>query len=127
MFLGYNNMHKGYKCLNKSTGQVYISWDVVFDEHNFPFSTDKDLSSNSQISHTLPIHLPTPPVICPSSSNSLLLGNDQLENRNTSPCTLTLVLQTICSKGNNQAHHFLHKFLEKLPLIFSKTQFKKVI
>lgn len=31
-------MHKGYKCLNISTGRVYISRDVVFDEHVFPFS-----------------------------------------------------------------------------------------
>ena len=31
-------MHKGYKCLDISTGRVYISRDVVFDEHVFPFS-----------------------------------------------------------------------------------------
>jgi hypothetical protein len=30
-------MHKGYKCLEVSTGRVYISRDVVFDEHIFPF------------------------------------------------------------------------------------------
>jgi hypothetical protein len=31
-------MHKGYKCLEVSTGRVYISRDVVFDEHIFPFA-----------------------------------------------------------------------------------------
>jgi hypothetical protein len=36
-FLGYSTNHKGYKCLDISTGRVYISRDVVFDETIFPF------------------------------------------------------------------------------------------
>lgn len=36
-FLGYSNIHKGFKCLDISTGRVYISRDVVFDENIFPF------------------------------------------------------------------------------------------
>jgi hypothetical protein len=31
-------MHKGYKCLDVSTGGVYISRDVIFDEEKIPFS-----------------------------------------------------------------------------------------
>jgi hypothetical protein len=31
-------MHKGFKCLEVSSGRVYISRDVVFDESEFPFS-----------------------------------------------------------------------------------------
>jgi hypothetical protein len=38
-FLGYSNVHKGYKCLDISTGRVYISRDVVFDETVFPFAS----------------------------------------------------------------------------------------
>jgi hypothetical protein len=30
-------LHKGVKCLDVSTGRVYISRDVVFDENVFPF------------------------------------------------------------------------------------------
>jgi histone deacetylase 1/2 len=37
-FIGYSPLHKGVKCLDISTGQVYISRDVVFDENVFPFA-----------------------------------------------------------------------------------------
>jgi hypothetical protein len=38
MFLGYSNMHKGYQCLDSTSGGVCISRDV-FDESLFPFAT----------------------------------------------------------------------------------------
>lgn len=44
MFLGYSSQHKGYKCLGVSSGCVYISRDVVFDETVFPF---KELHPNA--------------------------------------------------------------------------------
>jgi hypothetical protein len=32
-------MHKGFKCLDISTGCIYISHDVLFDESVFPFAS----------------------------------------------------------------------------------------
>lgn len=37
VFLGYSSLHKGFKCLDITTGRVYISRDVIFDEEIFPF------------------------------------------------------------------------------------------
>jgi histone deacetylase 1/2 len=37
VFLGYSNLHKGFKCLDISSSSVYISRDVVFGENVFPF------------------------------------------------------------------------------------------
>jgi hypothetical protein len=39
VFLGYSNMHKGFKCLDVTTGRIYISHDVIFDESVFPFAS----------------------------------------------------------------------------------------
>ena len=39
VFLGYSVQHKWVKCLDVSTGRVYISQDVAFDETQFPFAT----------------------------------------------------------------------------------------
>jgi hypothetical protein len=38
VFLGYNTLHKEFKCLNVAEGRVYVSHDVVFDETVYPFS-----------------------------------------------------------------------------------------
>ncbi len=38
-FLGYSPLHKGFKCLDPSTGRVYISRDVIFYENVFPFAS----------------------------------------------------------------------------------------
>jgi hypothetical protein len=38
VFIGYSNLHKGYKCLDISIGRLYIARDIVFDETVFPFA-----------------------------------------------------------------------------------------
>jgi histone deacetylase 1/2 len=48
VFLGYSSLHKGYKCLHVPSNRVYISRDVIFDEHVFPFA-------NSPTPHNPPV------------------------------------------------------------------------
>jgi hypothetical protein len=62
IFLGYSNMHKGFKCLEENTGRIYISRDVVFDENIFPFSK---LHKNAGAKLRSEILL-LPPVLLPS-------------------------------------------------------------
>ena len=38
VFIGYNSKPKGYLCLNPS-GKVYVAYDVLFNEEEFPFFT----------------------------------------------------------------------------------------
>jgi hypothetical protein len=59
-FLGYSTHHKGYKCLDISSGCVYISCDVVFDENVFPFTmlhANAGAHLRSEISLLPPSHL----------------------------------------------------------------------
>jgi hypothetical protein len=53
VFIGYINLHKGYTCLDISTGCVYISRDVIFDEAIFPFSELKPNTGARYIAEVL--------------------------------------------------------------------------
>lgn len=58
VFLGFNNSHKGYKCLSP-TGKIYLSRHVVFNESEFPFySSFLNKSNNSQKSEIIIQYLP---------------------------------------------------------------------
>ena len=37
LFLGYNPLHKRYKCLAKS-GKIYVAAHVIFNKSDFPYS-----------------------------------------------------------------------------------------
>lgn len=51
VFLGYSTYHKGYKCLDRKTGRIYVSRDVVFDETHYPF-VNSNFSEKSDFSST---------------------------------------------------------------------------
>lgn len=65
VFLGYSNLHKGFKCLDIPTGRVYTSRDVIFDENVFPFSS---LHSNAGARLRTEISL-LPPSLLPTSTD----------------------------------------------------------
>jgi hypothetical protein len=65
-------MHKGYKCLDVSTGRVYISRDVVFDKGVFPFSK---LHPNAGAQLKSKITLLHPTLLHPNDGDKLVYGH----------------------------------------------------
>lgn len=70
LFLGYSISHKGYKCL-ASDGDIYLSKNVVFNEHSFPFkhlllSNATDQNNHTRISPSIPLASST---TCPTRSH----------------------------------------------------------
>lgn len=81
VFIGYSSMHKGYKCLDKSTGRIYISQDVVFDESCFPFASSSLPPSSIDISQFISFPQSEPEICNDHMSNydlSLLFNTSNL-------------------------------------------------
>ena len=84
VFIGYSLNYKGYRCLDLSSGRLYLSRHVVFDESFFPFASVTHTTNSSSksplvdawlpifthpISSSLsPSFVPTPPQSSPSTS-----------------------------------------------------------
>jgi hypothetical protein len=82
VFLGYSNLHKGFKCLDVDTGRIYISSDVTFDEEVFPFSKlhlNAGAKLRSEV-HLLPDLFPVQPVRSRHDNVANLHPNDSLAN-----------------------------------------------
>ena len=84
VFLGYSDSHKGFKCLDPSEGRVYISRDIVFDEHVFPFA---HLHPNAGAQLRAEIALLPPSLLPPSSTfgDAILLDQNSPDTVSTNP------------------------------------------
>lgn len=73
-FLGYSNLHKGFKCLDISTGRIYISRDVTFDGSLYPFAQLNPIRAEillllPSLLHPGNEHVATDPVLTKASLN----------------------------------------------------------
>jgi len=64
LFLGYSTSHKGYKCMS-SSGRIYISKDVIFNESKFPYADlfETFTSLGQSTSSSIPFQFPSIPII----------------------------------------------------------------
>ncbi len=65
VFLGYPSNCHGYRCLDPTSGRIFIAHSVVFDELSFPFFSPASSLPPSmgplQVSPIVPTSLPIPP------------------------------------------------------------------
>ena len=68
IFLGYSTFHHGYRCLSLTSGKIYISRDVIFQEHIYPFK-EQPVIINREINHS-PSLLGSSPILTRSISTA---------------------------------------------------------
>jgi hypothetical protein len=107
-------MHKGFKCLDISTGRIYISRDVIFDEQIFPFA---ELHANEGARLRSEIEL------LPSNlyDSSLLFGSTTISNTdviNSSPNPADNSHQNL--EANVQEEPILHVAPQGRPALIAR-------
>jgi hypothetical protein len=94
-FLGYGNLHKGYKCLDITSRRIYISRDVIFKENVFPFG---------ELHHTVGARYSSDVLLVPEFS--LSRGSADLPLDNSPPKTIVtrsyLYVMILCSRRQSQ-------------------------
>ena len=97
MFLGYPSTQKGYKLLNFVTNKVFVSRDVVFHEHIFPFRE----SSLDKYKYPAPSYLPktlSPQVWVENDSTT---QNDSHQREESQPLDTAEHYDDPATYGNN--------------------------
>ena len=116
IFLGYSVFHHGYRCISLTSGKLYISSDVIFLEHIYPY---KELSSinNPDTQHTLGLLGSSPTTIgsthitqfLPQSTNPSLVTSTSSERSHSSPTSSPSLHEqdqsSLVSSEPHNSHH----------------------
>jgi len=109
IFIGYSLCHQGYKCLDLSTGKIYVSSNVIFDETLFPYS-QTTVSVSDKLSPSMSVSLPhqitVPQFPCPN----------ELQPNHIPTCTPPAPLMLILAGTNDQAPPPAHSTETEPPL-----------
>jgi hypothetical protein len=105
-------MHKGYKCLDISTGRVYIFRDVIFDENIFPF-TELHLNAGTRYSSVVLLLLES------SSSWALQIYPWTILLLNLFLIMYICGLTILCSRRKSQVFFLIRAAARKLRMIQS--------
>jgi hypothetical protein len=102
VFLGYSNLHKGFKWgLDVSSGRIYISHDVVFNETFYPFSKFNPNAGAHLRSEILLLPLQIQP------PTTLGQGDKSIDNFNSDVHVITA-----STNGSGSSEHATNTFVE---------------
>ena len=93
VFLGYTLDYNGYRCLNPSTGRLYISKHVIVYEHTFPFAF---LPGSTSVPIAITDWLPNPCTI-PSSPPSISSSSPIISSNSSSPSLASTAIELLPS------------------------------
>ena len=115
LFLRYSSSHKGYKWLS-SSGKVYISKDVLFNELRFPyfdlFSTSTSSITNLDFYFSLNPNL-SPPSVSSISQTSQVSNTTSAEPNSILSFHHSLVFSSILSYKKRSKNITLHWIIRR--------------
>jgi hypothetical protein len=101
IMLGYPQGIKGYRLLNLSTRQIFVSRDVIFYENSFPFHTSYTLPTTSMV-------LPHPVTDTPTAISPISFDSDNSALSLSDHHSPTLSDQISTSLHSSPSHSPLH-------------------
>ena len=116
IFLGYSAFHHGYRCLSLASGKIYISRDVIFMEHIYPYKEQPSINNpdvqltlgllGSSPTTTNPTH--TPQFLPSSIALSPVISTSPKQSHSSPISSPSLLEQDQSSPVSSEPHNSHH-------------------